>query len=96
MTPIESVSLLQLLFPEALTVVKDPFAKVMREVLMRYPTASDLAALSPRTIEKIARTLQGNTFDRGKAEALVQAARTSIYAGKAKASRGKGLACQQE
>lgn len=59
---------------------------------MRYPTASDLAALSPRAIEKIARTFQGNNFDRDKAEALVRAAQTSIYAGKAKASRGKVLA----
>ncbi len=88
----QAYALLQLVFPEVTTVVKDPFAKVMREVLMRYPTAADLAALSPRAIEKIARTFQGNNFDRDKAEALVRAARTSIYAGKAKASRGKVLA----
>lgn len=86
----QAFALLQLVFPEVLTVVKDPFAKVMREVLMRYPTASDLAAQSPRTIEKIARTFQGNNFDRDKAEALVQAARTSGLRRQGQSLPGKG------
>lgn len=88
----QATSLLQLVFPEVASVVKDPFGKVMRTILQQYPTAVDLAEVHPRKIEKIARTFQGNNFDRAKAEALVAAAKQSIYAGKATVSRGKVLA----
>jgi transposase len=88
----QASALVQVVFPEVFSVVKDPFAKVMRTVLQKYPTASHLAQAHPRHIEKIARTFQGNNFDRTKAEELVQAARNSIYGGKARDSRGKVLA----
>jgi transposase len=87
----QASALIQVVFPEVFTVVKDPFAKVMRTVLQEYPTASHLAQAHPRHIEKIARAFQGNNFDRTKAEELVHAARNSIYGGKAKTSRGKVL-----
>lgn len=88
----QATSLLQLVFPEVGSVVKDPFGKAMRAILQQYPTAADLAKVHPRKIEKIARSFQGNNFDRAKAEALVAAANQSIYAGKAKLPRGKVLA----
>lgn len=88
----QATALLQLVFPEAFSVVRDPFAKAMRTILQQYPTAADLAQVHPRKIEKIARSFQGNNFDRAKAEALVAAAKNSIYAGRAKLSRGKVLA----
>jgi len=88
----QASALIQVVFPEVTTVVKDPFAKVMRSVLQQFPTATDLAQAHPRHIEKIARAFQGNNFDRAKAEELVRTAQNSIYSGKAKTSRGKVLA----
>ena|GEM_PF-6466923 len=88
----QATSLLQLVFPEVGSVVKDPFGKAMCAILQQYPTAADLAKVHPRKIEKIARSFQGNNFDRAKAEALVAASKSSIYAGRAKLSRGKVLA----
>lgn len=88
----QATSLLQLVFPEVGSVVKDPFGRAMRTILQQYPTAADLARVHPRKIEEIARSFQGNTFDRAKAQALVAAAKNSIYAGGAKLSRGRVLA----
>lgn len=87
----QASSLLQLVFPEIFEVVKDPFGKVISAILMRYPTASDLAQAHPRHLEKIARSFQGNNFDRKKAEEIVAAAKRSIYSGRAKQARGKVL-----
>lgn len=85
----QASSLLQVVFPEVLDVLKDPFAKVACAILTRYPTAKDLASVHPRALEKIARSCQGNTFDRNKAEAIVAVAKTSIYSGKACKARGQ-------
>jgi len=87
----QATSLLQVTFPEILTCVKDPFGKVMCEILARYPTATDLAVVHPRTLEKIARSIQGNHFDRKKAETIVAHAKRSIYSGKAHHARGQVL-----
>lgn len=88
----QASSLLQVVFPEVLDVLKDPFAKVAGEILTRYPTAKDLASVHPRALEKIARSCQGNTFDRQKAEEIVEAAKKSIYSGKAQKARGQVMA----
>lgn len=82
-------SLLQVVFPELLQVLKDPFGKVASEILTHYPTAKDIAIVHPRVLEKIARSFQGNNFDRKKAEELVEVAKRSIYSGKAQKARGR-------
>jgi len=87
----QAISLLQVVFPEILDLVKDPFGKAISEILTRYPTAKDIAAIHPRTLEKIARSFQGNTFDRKKAQEIVERAKQSIYSGKASSARGQVL-----
>lgn len=87
----QASSLLQVVFPELSSQVKDPFGKAIAQILISYPTAKDLAMAHPRALEKISRSYQGNTFDRKKAEAIVKTAQTSIYSGKAQKARGQIL-----
>lgn len=87
----QASTLLQVVFPELVSIVKDPFGKVMGEILKNYPTAKHISAVHPRTLEKIARSFQGNNFNRKKAEEIVAAAKISIYSGKAAIARGKVL-----
>lgn len=84
-------SLLNLVFPEYLNCVKDPFAIVSTEVLINYPTAFDFKNLKPKHILKIARHHQGNNFDEQLASKIISAAKDSIYSGKAKSARGISL-----
>ena len=88
----QASTLLQVIFPEIFSVVRNPFGKVMSEILKRFPTAKDLALVKPRTLEKIARSFQGNNFSKNKAEEIVTAAKKSIYSGRASSARGKVLA----
>lgn len=85
----QAISLLQVTFPELLDIVKDPFGKAIAEILKAYPTAKDIASAKPRTLENIARSFQGNNFNRKKAEEIVSAAQKSIYSGRAQTARGK-------
>lgn len=87
----QAQALLQVVFPEVVGLLKDPFAKVACEILRQFPTAKDLACIHPRTLEKIARSCQGNNFNREKAEEIVEAAKKSIYSGKAQKARGQVL-----
>lgn len=87
----QAASLLQVTFPELFHIIKDPFGKVMAEILKRFPTAKDLASAKARTLEKIARSFQGNNFSRKKAEEIVASAQKSIYSGRAQLARGKVL-----
>jgi len=87
----QAQALLQVVFPEITGLLKDPFAKVACEILRQFPTARDLACVHPRTLEKIARACQGNNFNREKAEEIVEAAKKSIYSGKAQKARGQVL-----
>jgi len=87
----QAQALLQVVFPEITGLLKDPFAKVACEILRQFPTAKDLAGVHPRTLEKIARAFQGNNFGREKAEEIVEAAKKSIYSGKAQKARGQVL-----
>jgi transposase len=88
----QASTLLQVVFPEIFNIIKDPFGKVMSEVLKRYPTAKNIALVKPRTLEKIARSFQGNNFGRNKAEEIVAIAKKSIYSGRASSARGKVMA----
>lgn len=88
----QASALLQVVFPELGNFVKDPFGKVMCEILKNYPTAKHISGVHPRTLEKIARSFQGNNFNRKKADEIVVAAKKSVYSGKAFSARGKVLA----
>lgn len=87
----QATSLIQLVFPELLGIVKDPFGKATTAILQKFPTAKHFASVHPRSIEKIARSFQGNNFDRSKAAKIVDAAKNSIYSGKAHIARGHVL-----
>lgn len=87
----QALALLQVVFPEFLTVVRDPFAKAARAVLERYPTAAHLQGVKPTHLLKIARQFQGSTLGPQKAEAILAAARTSVYSGRAQDARGTAL-----
>jgi len=87
----KAYSLLNLVFPEYLMCVKDPFAIVSTEILINYPTAFDFKALKPKHVLKIARHYQGNNFDEALASKIISAAKDSVYSGKAKSARGISL-----
>lgn len=84
----KAYSLLSLVFPEFLNLVKDPFNIVCTEMLLKYQTASDFKNARPKELLKIARSHQGNNFDETWAQKLIRAAEDSIYSGKASRARG--------
>jgi len=84
----KAYSLLNLVFPEFLNLVKDPFNIVSSQILLSYPTASDLKQAKPKNLLKIIRGHQGNTYDQAWIEKIIGAAKESIYSGKASKARG--------
>ena len=84
----KAYSLLGLVFPEFLNLVKDPFNIVSTQMLLKYQTASDFKSAKPKDLLKIARGHQGNTYDEAWAEKVIRAAKDSIYSGKASKARG--------
>lgn len=84
----KAYSLLGLVFPEFLNLVKDPFNIVSTQMLLTYQTASDFKSAKPKDLLKIARGHQGNTYDEAWADKVIRAAKDSIYSGKASKARG--------
>lgn len=84
----KAYSLLGLVFPEFLNLVKDPFNIVSTQMLLKYQTASDFKSAKPKDLLKIARGHQGNTYDEAWADKVIRAAKDSIYSGKASKARG--------
>lgn len=84
----KAYSLLNLVFPEFLGLVKDPFNIVCTEILLKYQTASDFKNARPKDLLKIARGHQGNHYDEAWAVKVIRAAKDSIYSGKASRARG--------
>lgn len=84
----KAYSLLGLVFPEFLNLVKDPFNIVSTQILLKYQTASDFKSAKPKDLLKIARGHQGNTYDEVWADKVIRAAKDSIYSGKASKARG--------
>ena len=84
----KAYSLLGLVFPEFLNLVKDPFNIVSTQMLLKYQTASDFKSAKPKDLLKIARGHQGNTYDEAWANKVIRAAKDSIYSGKASKARG--------
>lgn len=83
----KAYSLLTLVFPEFLNLVKDPFNIVSTQILLQYQTASDFKTARPKDLLKIVRGHQGNTYDKAWADKVVRAAKDSIYSGKASKAR---------
>ena len=84
----KACSLLGLVFPEFLNLVKDPFNIVSTQMLLKYQTASDFKSAKPKDLLKIARSHQGNTYDEAWTDKVIRAAKDSIYSGKASKARG--------
>lgn len=84
----KAYSLLNLVFPEFLNLIKDPFNISCTEILSKYQTASDFKNIRPKDLLKIARGHQGNNYDEAWADKVIQAAKDSIYSGKASKARG--------
>ena len=84
----KAYSLLNLVFPELLNLVKDPFNISCTEILSKYQTATDFKNLKTKDLLKVARGHQGNNYDEAWADKVIQAAKNSIYSGKASKARG--------
>lgn len=84
----KAYSLLNLVFPEFLNIIKDPFNISCTEILSKYQTASDFKNLRPKDLLKVARGYQGNNYDESWANKVISSAKDSIYSGKASKARG--------
>ena len=84
----KAYSLLNLVFPEFLNMVKDPFNIVSTDILLKYQTANDFKNLRPKDLIKIFRHRQGNNYDDSWANKVISSAKDSIYSGKAHKARG--------
>jgi len=81
-------SLLSVVFPEYEgTALKRVFGIASRKILERWPTAKDLAEAKPKQIEKIVRSIKGNNFNISAIKDLIEAAKNSIYSGRAREVR---------
>jgi len=87
----KAYNLLNLVFPEYTDLVKSPFKKVSSMILKKYPTAIHMARARKTDLIKMARKIQGNNYSSELAEKLIQAAKESIYSGKASEVRGMAL-----
>lgn len=83
----KAYSLLNLVFPELLRLVKDPFNVVSSDILMHYQTALDFKVLKPKHLLKIARSRKGNNYDEAWAQKVIAQAKDSIYSGRASRAR---------
>jgi len=80
-------TILTVVFPELETVIRDPFSVTGLALLEKYPTAKHYEYASVERILKTFRGIQGNSFNRHKAQLLLDTARDSIYSGVAKEAR---------
>ncbi|MGC9066753.1 MAG: transposase, partial [Candidatus Ratteibacteria bacterium] len=82
------LSLLAVVFPEyEKTALRNVFGIASRKVLERWPTAFDLAEAKVHQIEKLVRSIKGNNFNISEIERLIEAAKNSIYSGRAREIR---------
>jgi len=84
-------SLLNLVFPEFLGLVKDPFNIVCSDILTKHQTALDFRVLKPKHLLKIARSHKGNNYDEAWAQKVIASAKDSIYSGRASKARSISL-----
>lgn len=83
----KAYSLLNLVFPEFLKIVKDPFNVTGSDILIHYQTALDFKVLKPKHLLKIARSHKGNNYDEVWANKIISLAKNSIYSGRASKAR---------
>lgn len=83
----KALSLINLVFPELLTLIKNPFNVVSSDILTHYQTAIDFKNLKPKQLLKIARSHKGNNYDEQLVKKIILAAKNSIYSGKANTAR---------
>jgi transposase len=85
-------SLLSVVFPEyEKTVIAKPFSQASMRIFSEYPTAKHLSNAKPKHIEKIVRKIVGNNFNIDEIQSLIDAAKNSIYSGRAKEARATTL-----
>lgn len=85
-------SMLAVVFPEYdQTLLKNPFTISALAVFQKFPTAQHLAQAKPRQIEKIIRSIPGNSFGPREIDTLISTAQRSIYSGRAKEARAVSL-----
>lgn len=81
------ISLLTVVFPEYLDLVKNPFGVASLKILQSFPTAPALASAKFSQLISLIRNIQGNNFNDEFLKKLWQAAKQSIFSGKAEAGR---------
>jgi len=86
-----ALSLLEVVFPEYLQLVKNPFGEVSCMILTRYPTAFHMREAKASHLVKICRRIKGNNYSGELAYRLIEAAKNSIYSGKACRIRGESI-----
>jgi len=86
-----ALSLLEVVFPEYTQLVKNPFGEVSCMILTKYPTAYHMREAKVSNLVKISRRIQGNNYSGELAYRLIEAAKQSIYSGKAYRVRGENL-----
>jgi transposase len=87
----KALTLLNLIFPELLDIIKDPFNIVSSHILLHFQTAVDFSKLKSSDILKIARSHQGNNYDEVLAQKIISAAKISIFSGKSNKARSLAL-----
>lgn len=87
----KALTLLNLIFPELLDIIKDPFNIVSSQILLNFQTAVDFSKLKSSDILKIARSHQGNNYDEILAQKIISAAKISIFSGKSNKARSLAL-----
>lgn len=83
----QTSTILTVVFPELETVIRDPFNVTGLALLDKYPTAKHYTNASVERILKTFRGIKGNNFNRTKAQALLDAAKRTVYSGVAKDAR---------
>lgn len=80
-------SLLNVVFPEYLNIVKSPFGVASLQLLASFPTAKCFSNAKLNDLISIVRNIQGNNFDDTLLKSIIKSAKESIASGKADRAR---------
>jgi len=83
----QALSLLNVVFPEYLKLVKHPFGIASLLILHTFPTAKAFSQAKLKDLSSITRSIQGNNFNDAFLKNLIKAAKKSISSGKADSAR---------
>jgi len=87
----QTSTILTVVFPELESVIRDPFNITGLALIEKYPTTKHYHHASVERILKTFRGIKGNNFNRNKAQALLNAAKNSIYSGIASEARALNI-----